>query len=186
MLESPEKCNDEAPCESDEASDGVAITDITEASNETDITPFSDAANVDGPEEEVEEEVFDQGGEEEAEEEESPEERIGCKLLGIATPVGKKQVFASPDVSKSGTKPYEKYNVHWRYEEYENQTQNAVVPAPVSHCDEEDGEEAAGPSPLREGEKLRGVATPVGKSIYFVTPNKTTEKEYLKYNVHWT
>ena len=33
-------------------------------------------------------------------------------------------------------------------------------------------------SPLREGEKLRGVATPVGSSIYFVTPDKTTEKEY--------
>lgn len=174
------------------------------ADNETPIK--SDTANVasseaitedcaleDGNIAEIEEDDVSPVDDNEAEEEEeSPEERIGCKLLGIATPVGKKQVFESPHVSKSGTKPYEKYNVHWRYEEYENGAGNSGLDAATSQSledcvDKEEGcDEDCQDSPLREGSKLRGVATPVGKSIYFVTPNKTAEKDYLKYNVHWT
>ncbi|CAE7751771.1 unnamed protein product, partial [Symbiodinium microadriaticum] len=144
----------------------------------------------------VQDEEEEEYSEQDAEQEDagpSPEERIGSKLLGLATPVGKKQVFESPAVSKSGSKPYEKYNVHWRYEDYENTPGNATSivneeqvgdVSPVKWVDSESW--SAEESPAREGQKLRGTATPAGKSIHFVSPNKTVEKEYLQYNVHWT
>ena len=122
---------------------------------------------------------YDEGSESAGEEDSpSPEERVGGKLLGIATPAGRRHVLESPAASKSGTKPYERYNVHWTYDDYENGPEN------TTHAQYEGNEEGTD-SPTREGQKLRGVATPIGKSTSFPTPTKTTEKEYLKYNVHW-
>jgi hypothetical protein len=65
------------------------------------------------PDEEAEEEQ-EQEEEQEEEEQEDPETRVGGKLFGLATPTGKKKLFSSPALTKSGQKLCDKYNVHWR------------------------------------------------------------------------
>mmetsp|Transcript_1672 Transcript_1672/g.2648 ORF Transcript_1672/g.2648 Transcript_1672/m.2648 type:complete len:444 (-) Transcript_1672:126-1457(-) len=127
----------------------------------------------------------DVDAEEEANEvEEDLQERVGGKLLGVATPCGVKKLFNSPAVSQSGNKLYEKYNPHWRYEDYENANPQMFTPAKAPEDDQEWFLESDS-TPRNPGEKLRGYPTPVGKSIYFTTPNKTAEKKYEKYNPHW-
>jgi hypothetical protein len=103
---------------------------------------------------------------------------------------------------------------HWyftwvfsRYEDYDAENTNPQVtfstPNKISanDCSEDDsptfsnygsvteGAEEELPSPLsaRLGDKkLRGIPTPNGKSIFFLTPNKPSEGEdAYQYNVHW-
>jgi len=96
------------------------------------------------------------------------EESSAAKKLFTTPAKNSKIVFASPTPSKSGTKPYEVFNVKWSYDDYENKN-------PQQLGDDE-----------RVGGKLRGLATPKGEKITFTSPTKSTEKKYYDYNVRWT
>lgn len=89
-----------------------------------------------------------------------------------------KIIFSSPTPTKSGSKPYEKYSVKWRYEDYENQNpQQNLSPEGMwtSDCEQRIGQK-----------KLLGISTPQGKKTVFTSPAKSTEKPYYRYNVHWS
>lgn len=102
--------NDE---EAEESPNGEVFPEATTTDNVATILPSPQKADLSFQQEEEEEnEEYD---EEEDEENTDPiENRLGGKLIGIATPVGQKQLFNSPALTKSGQKVYEKYNVHWR------------------------------------------------------------------------
>lgn len=133
---------------------------------------------------------------EELNDENDPENRLGGKLLGIATPVGQKKLFNSPAPTPS-------YNVHWTYEAYESDPLTLITPLKQNSYSEADidaasqssqdqspdyyaSEEASdylSPEHRLGSNKLQGIPTPNGKSIFFLTP--TDKKAYEEYNVHW-
>lgn len=98
----------------------------------------------------------------------------------ITTPTkNTKIVFASPTPTKSGTKPYEKFNVTWTYEGFENRDPLQQVESPLGEWKDEDPSE-------RVGGKMKGMATPKGAKIAFASPVNDAQKQYYQYNVHWS
>lgn len=115
--------------------------------------------------------------------EEDCDESVGKKLF--CTPAkNTKIIFSSPTPTKSGTKPYEKYNVTWTYDDYENKDPQQAHGTPVGVWSEDDVD-SEDPS-TRVGEKMKGMATPKGTKTTFMSPQKSAEKSYYQYNVHWS
>jgi hypothetical protein len=114
-------------------------------------------------------------------------EEDDCSGLGkklFCTPAKNSKItFSSPTPSKSGTKPYEKFNVTWTYDDFENKDPQQQE-TPLGSWSEKATESEDPRS--RVGGKMKGMSTPKGTKTTFMSPQKSVEKPYYKYNVHWS
>lgn len=109
--------HDPKPQQQEEIAVTQSVTEsVVHDKNSPEIFPSPQKADLsfEQVEEETDENSEETYGDEEIENTDPIENRLGGKLLGVATPTGQKQLFNSPMLSKSGQKVYEKYNVHWR------------------------------------------------------------------------